>query len=168
MEGGDVKRLLAVGAAAVAIAAGYAVTATGQGGPPTGTLVFDVHIPQAAFGVNCGNAPQRVCFRRPRLASVGAGNGTVHVDGRKVGDAVFANIVAKRLGRNNLVELFFATVVFDEGSTLSFQGASSNRSIPYSVTGGTGTYAGARGVATEADVPSGRREFRVTVTVTFT
>jgi hypothetical protein len=163
-----VKRLLAVSAAAVALVIGYAVTASGQGGPPTGTQVFEVRIPQAAFGVNCGNRQQRVCFNRARLASIGAGNGTVHVDGRKVGTAVFANIVGKRRGRNIDLELFFATIVFDEGSTLSFQGASAEGGIPYAVSGGTGTYAGARGSATQADLPSRtNREFRLRVTVTF-
>jgi hypothetical protein len=162
------KRLLAVCAVAVAMVVGYTVSATGQGGPPTGAQVFEVRIPQAAFGLNCGSQPQRACFNRPRLGSIGAGSGTVWVDGRKVGDAVFSNTVGKRLGRNNTLDLFFATVVFDEGSTLNFQGASSNAAIPYAVSGGTGTYAGARGSATQADAPgSTNREFRIRVTVTF-
>ena len=51
---------------------------------------------------------------------------------------------------------------------MSVQGASSEgASIPYSVTGGTGAYAGASGTVVESEAPGTNREFRVNVTVTF-
>ena len=56
--------------------------------------------------------------------------------------------------------------------TLTFQGADQGGenapSIPSSITGGTGAYAGARGYATEQVAPTGSdREFRINVTLTF-
>jgi len=82
---------------------------------------------------------------------------------------VFASISAKKLSDCNTLDLFFATLVLRGGDTVSVQGASSEgASIPYSVTGGTGAYAGASGTVVESEAPGGtNREFRVNVTVTF-
>jgi hypothetical protein len=160
--------LLAVGVAAVMMVVGWVVSASGAPAPGT-VQTFEIRIKQSQFGANCGNKPQRACFRRPRLASVGAGNGDVYVGGRKVGTAVFANITGKTLRRGSL-DLFFATIVLGAGNTLSVQGASNDAGgqLPYSVSGGTGEYAGARGTVTESEAPGGsNREFRVNVTVTF-
>lgn len=68
-------------------------------------------------------------------------------------------------------ELFLATVVLRDG-TLTLQGASQggedSPSIPASITGGSGAYAGARGYTTEEFDPSStEEEFRLNVTVTF-
>lgn len=172
------KRLLAGGAVALVAIAVAVGTAIGQGTGGTlgagavGSKTFEVRIKSNQFGINCGNYTQRECFRRPRLASVGAGNGTIYVAGKKVGTAIFGNITGKRLGKEDSLDLFFATGVFDDGSTLSFQGADSEakqfESLPYSLTGGTGTYAGARGTVVDSEAPGGSNsEFRVNLSVTF-
>ena len=166
------KRLpvvLAVCVAAVLMVAGWVVTASSA--PPAGSVeTFEVRIKVNDFGVNCGNKPQPACFRKPRLASLGAGSGTVYRNGERIGTAVFSNIIAKQLRQQNTLDLFFATLVLNGGAhTLSVQGASSEgANIPYSVSGGTGTYAGARGTVVESEAPGGtNREFRINVTVTF-
>ncbi len=144
---------------------------TASGAPSPGTVqTFEIRIKAGDFGINCGNKGQRACFRsKPRLASVGAGSGTVYVNGERQGTAVFANISAKKLRDRNTLDLFFATLVLRGGDTVSVQGASSEgASIPYSVTGGTVAYAGASGTVVESEAPGGaNREFRVNVTVTF-
>ena len=170
------KRLLAglaVALVAIAVAVGSAVgqgTGGTLGAGAVGTKTFEVRIKQSQFGINCGRPSPANCFRKPRLASVGAGNGTVYVAGKKVGTAVFANVTGKKLGKGNTLDLFFATIVFDDGNTLSAQGATREEEnpLPYSVTGGTGTYAGARGTIVDSEAPGGtREEFRINVNVTF-
>ena len=165
------KRLpvvLAVCIAAALMVAGWVVTASGAPSPGT-VQTFEVRVKQNGFGVNCGNKPQRTCFRKSFLASVGAGNGKVFVNGEKVGTAIFANITGKKLKKQNTLELFFATIILDTGDTISAQGATTDAgSIPYSVTGGTGAYAGARGTIVESEAPGGTEtEFRINVTITF-
>lgn len=167
------KRLpvvLAVGVAAVLMVVGWVVTASGAPSPGT-VQTFEVRIKAKDFAINCGNKPQPACFRgKPRLASVGAGSGTVYVNGERKGTAVFANITGKKL-KKDTVDLFFATLVLNGGAdTISAQGAtlSEGSSLPYSVTGGTGAYAGARGTVVDSDAPgSTNQEFRINVTVTF-
>ena len=166
------KRLpvvLAVCVAAALMVVGWVVTASGAPSPGT-VQTFEIRVKADDFGINCGNKGQRACFRKPRLASVGAGNGTVHVNGERVGTAVFADITAKKLRDRDALNLFFATLVLGGGAdTLSVQGVSQDdASLPYSVTGGTGEYAGARGTVVESEAPGGsNQEFRINVTVTF-
>ena len=162
--------VFAVCVAAVLMVVGWVVTASGAPSPGT-VQTFEVRIKADDFGINCGNKGPRACLRgKPRLASVGAGSGTVYMNGERVGTAVFADIAAKKLKDRNMLSLFFATLVLHGGAdTVSVQGTSSEgASIPYSVTGGTGAYAGASGTVVESEAPgSTNREFRINVTVTF-
>ena len=67
-------------------------------------------------------------------------------------------------------ELSFVTVLFNDG-TITLQGVSledEDAPVTNSITGGTGAYAGARGVETEREASGGsRNEFRITVSLTF-
>jgi len=175
------KRLLA-GAAVLAAAggAGVAGSAIGQGTGGTlgakavGKQTVEVRIKESSanFGANCPDPKKSVreCERdeSPRIASVAGGNGAIYVDDRKVGTAYFSNVVAKR-GKSG-ADLFNATLVFSDG-TITLQGSSlyaQEDNQTNSITGGTGAYAGARGVEAEEMAPGGsRREFRVKVTLTF-
>jgi hypothetical protein len=170
--------------AALVLTAGLAVGATtmavGQGtggtvGPKAqGSTTFQVRLTERSFGAHCANTNNaRRCQRddNPRIASLSGGNGTVFQGDQRVGRAHFANVITQRGRRNSGGELFLATVVFSDG-TLTLQGASqggeNSPSIPSSITGGTGAYAGARGYTTEEDDPSStQREFRINVTATF-
>ena len=168
------KIIAAIGAACVALAGLLAVQAVGQGtggtlGPKAvGTQVFEVRIKGDQFGLHCpAEQRRRACANRPKLASISSGNAAVYQGGQRVGTAHFANIVTKR----RFGELFLATVVLNDG-TLTLQGAGQGGenapSIPSSITGGSGAYAGARGYTTEAEAPGGsQNEFRITVTATF-
>jgi hypothetical protein len=169
-------RYIAALSATAALAAGGATVAAGQGtggtvgAKATGTQQFEVRIPVRAVSLHCpAEQTRRACFDNPKLASVTAGNGAVLQDGANVGVAHFSNVTTKR-GRDG-AEMFFATVVFRDG-TVTLQGASNNADdappIPSAITGGTGAYAGARGVETEAEAPGGSdQEIRIKVTLTF-
>jgi hypothetical protein len=177
------KRLVASALAAATIGAGaFAVgSATGQGTGGTlgagavGTKTFEVRIKESQFGVNCGNLPQSRCFRvAPRLATVGAGNGQIFDGSNRVGTALFANITARKVSRQSTQDIFMATITFDNKvDSLSVLGPSaesennSDGALPYAIIGGTGIYAGARGVVTESNETEGRGEFRITLTFTF-
>ena len=162
-----------------ALAVGGATVAVGQGtggtlGPEAqGSTTLQVRITERSVGAHCANTnSERRCLRdsNPRLASIAAGNGTVFRGTRRVGRAHFSNIVTQRGRRASGGALFFATVVLDDG-TLTLQGASQGGqnapSIPSSITGGTGAYAGARGYATEREAARSRREVRIDLTFTF-
>ena len=166
-----VAHIAALGTTAV-LAAGVATVAVGQGtggvlGPKAvGTTSFEVRIKEKDVG--CDKPDVRRCFNRPRLGSVSAGHATVYQGGSRVGTAQFSNVITKR-GRNGS-EMFFASVILADG-TITVQGASlggENAPVVNSITGGTGAYAGARGVETEEEAPGGSRsEFRIKVTLTF-
>lgn len=173
-------RHIAVIGMAATIAAGGATVAVGQGtggtlGPKAqGSTTLQVRIAERGFGAHCANTNNaRRCLRdrNPRIAGIGAGNGTVFEGNERVGRAHFANIITQRGRRHTGGQLFLATLVLKDG-TLTLQGASQGGenapSIPSSITGGTGAYAGARGYATEQVAPAGsEREFRINVTFTF-
>jgi hypothetical protein len=164
-------KFAAVGMAAV-LAVGGATVAVGQGtggtvGPKAqGSTSFEVRIKTRDVG--CDKPDVRQCFNRPKLGAVSAGSGAVYQNGARVGTAHFTNVIAKR-GRNG-AEMFFATVLLSDG-TITLQGASldaENAPVNNSITGGTGAYAGARGVETEKEAPGGsREEFRIAVNLTF-
>lgn len=174
------RRHIAVIGMAATIAAGGATVAVGEGtggtlGPKAqGSTTLQVRLSERHFGAHCANTNNvRRCLRdnNPRIASIGAGHGTVFEGNKRVGRAHFANIITQRGRRHTGGQLFLATVVLKDG-TLTLQGASQGGenapSIPSSITGGTGAYAGARGYATEQVAPTGsEREFRINVTFTF-
>jgi hypothetical protein len=173
------RHIAALGMTA-ALAVGGTTVAVGQGtggvlGPKAqGSTTFQVRLTERNFGAHCANTNDaRRCMRdeNPRIGGIAGGNGTVYQGNQRVGRAHFVNVITQRGRRNSGGELFLATVVLSDG-TLTLQGASqggeSAPSIPSSITGGTGAYAGARGYATEEDDPSStQREFRINVTVTF-
>ena len=157
---------------AAALAVGGAAVAVGQGtggtvGPKAqGSTSFEVRI--KARDVGCDKRRVRQCFNNPRLGAVSAGSAAVFQGGARVGTAHFANVISKR-GRNG-AEMSFVTVLLNDG-TITLQGVSledEHAPVTSSITGGTGAYAGARGVETEREASGGsRNEFRITVSLTF-
>ena len=155
-----------------ALAAGGTTIAVGQGTGGTlgakaqGSTSFEVRI--KAQDVGCDKRSVRVCFNNPRLGAVSAGSGAVLQGNARVGTAHFTNVISKRGG--NGAEMFFASLLLNDG-TVTVQGASlddEDAPVVNSITGGTGAYAGARGVETEAEAPGGsRNEFRIRVNLTF-
>ena len=127
------RRLLAGALAVSLVGVGAAVgVATGQGTGGTvgagavGTKAFEVRVKQDQVNVNCGNLPQNRCFRRgPRLGNVIAGNGAIFDGTTRVGTALFANIASRVRGRNNVQEVFLATINFNNNvDSLSVLGPS--------------------------------------------
>ena len=174
------KRLLAGVLAAATIGAGaFAVgSATGQGTGGTlgaeavGTKNFTVQIRENRVGANCGNVSQQRCFRQgPKLANVIAGSGDILSGSNRVGTALFSNIVSRRIGSQRSLDIFMATITFNNKvDSLSVFGPSTDSeegSLPYSIIGGTGVYAGARGYVTEGKGTEGRGQFSIPLTFTF-
>jgi hypothetical protein len=156
-----VTAALAVAATTVAVGQGTGGT-LGQGAQ--GTKTFQVRIKERNVGFNCGRQTLRQCGRSARLASVSAGSGTVFQGTQRVGTAHFSTVVT-RVGRNG-GELFFASLLLNNGS-ITVQGAQAGDGTN-SITGGTGAYAGTRGVETETEASGAPRgEFRINVTFTF-
>ena len=144
---------------------GYAVSAGGQAGPPTGTETLELRFRARDIGVNCANRPPRACERSIRLANLNVGSGRVLRDGNAVGAVVFSNIRAKQ-GRNGL-DIFMARLVLNNGMIV-LEGVEAAQNVPHAVTGGTGAYAGARGTASDVEIRSEREdEFRLRLTLTF-
>ncbi len=161
---------LAVGGTTVAVGQGTGGT---LGSKAQGSTTLQVRLTEKGFGAHCANTNNtRRCLRdmNPRLASIGAGNGAVFQGSQRVGRAHFANIVTQRGRRHSGGDLFLATLILNDG-TITIQGGSQGGenapSIPSSITGGTGAYAGARGYTTEREAQSSAREFRIDVTFTF-
>ena len=163
---------LAVGGTAVAVGQGTGGT---LGPKAQGSFTLQVRLTERSFGVHCANTNDaRRCLRdtNPRIGSLSGGSGPVYQGEQRVGRAHFANVISQRGRRNSGGELFLATLVLSDG-TLTLQGAAQGGedapSIPSSITGGTGAYAGARGFTTEEPNAPGstRREFRINVTFTF-
>ena len=133
-------RRLLVGALAVSLVAAGAVVgvATGQGTGGTvgagavGTKTFEVRVKQNQISVNCGRPAPPQCFRRgPRLANVIAGNGAIYDGTTRVGTALFANIVGRKVGRNGTQEVFLATITFDNRTdSISVLGPSTSQGNP--------------------------------------
>jgi hypothetical protein len=170
---------VAVGAVAVALAGVGVGTAIGQGqggtlGPAAvGAKTFEVRIKEKDFGVNCGLDKANRCFRRgPRPANVIAGSGLVYDGGTKVGTAVFFNVIGKKLPKNNTIDVFSATITFnnrqDSLSVLGPSTTTGSTTLPYPIVGGTGAYAGARGTVTEGKGTNPvKGEFRIPLNFTF-
>jgi hypothetical protein len=167
------RYIVALGVTA-AVAVGGTTVAVGQGtggtlGPKAqGTQTFQVRIKERNVGFNCGRQALRRCARRPGLGSLTSGSGTVFQGDQRVGTAHFSSVLTQR-GRNG-GELFFASLILNDGS-VNVQGAQAgggNATLPNAITGGTGAYAGARGVETETEGSGAPRgEFRVNITLTF-
>jgi hypothetical protein len=174
-----VRRLLAGALAVSLVGAGAAVgVATGQGTGGTvgagavGTKSFEVRVKQNQIGVNCGRPAPPQCFRRgPRLANVIAGNGAIYDGTTRVGTALFANIVGRKVGRNGTQEVFLATITFDNRTdSISVLGPATSQgdtALPYAIIGGTGIYAGARGTVSEGRSTDTRTETRIPLNFTF-
>ena len=172
------RRLLLAGVVVAMVGITGVGLAVGQGtggtlGPgAVGTKNFTVTIRESQVGVNCGNLPQARCWRvPPRLGSVVSGSGLVSdATTVPVGRALFANIVSRRVGSQNTQDVFLATIAFNNKvDSISVMGPSSgdDSSLPYSIVGGTGTYAGARGYVTEGKTIEGRGTFSIPLTFTF-
>ena len=163
--------------AAVVVLAGVGATmAVGQGTGGTvgagasGTKTFEVRVKENAVGLNCvANKPAK-CFRlKPRIANLFAGNGRVYDGATRVGTAGFSSIATK-VGKNPL-DVFMATISFNNKvDSITVMGPSHEEGtpLPYSIVGGTGAYAGARGTITEKELDSPvKNEFRVQLNMVF-
>ncbi len=153
-----------------------ATSAIGQGtggtvGPAAvGAKTFEVRIKESNIGFNCVASKPRKCLRqRPRIANVFAGNGAVYDGSTRVGTAGFTAIASK-VKRPSL-DVFAATILFtNKVDSITVMGPSSDEgaALPYSIVGGTGAYAGARGTVTEGEESSPvRGEFRIPLNLTF-
>ena len=168
---------IVVGAVALALAGVGVGTAIGQGqggtlGPgAVGAKSFEVRIKEKDFGVNCGLDNANRCFRRgPRPANVIAGSGAVYDGSTKVGTAVFYNVTGKKLQKQNSLDVFSATISFaNRQDSLTVMGPSSDQgsTLPYSIVGGTGVYAGARGTVSEGKDTTVGKEIRIPLNFTF-
>lgn len=174
------KRFLAGALAATCVGAGAFVagSAIGQGTGGTlgsgavGAKTLEVRIQEKDFGVNCGLVNANKCFRRgPRPANVLAGSGAVYDGSTKVGTAVFFDVVGKKLQKQNTLDVFSATITFaNRQDSLSVLGPSTDQgsTLPYSIVGGTGIYAGARGTVSEGkETNPVKGEFRIPLNFTF-
>jgi hypothetical protein len=179
---GLISRRAAIAAGTVLLAVGAGATAAtiagGQSGagPPTGTLSFKVRLNTSASrnGINPAVPRDK---KRPKVADMTASNADLlSTDGRKIGvghdfDVTTYEGAKKYKGK----ALFYGNAVLDFGSgNFLFEqcvreDSPTNNSC--AVIGGTGIYAGARGVAVE-DANHGvedktNRTFTFTVNVTF-
>jgi hypothetical protein len=153
-----------------------ATSAVGQGtggtvGPAAvGTKTLEVRVKESNVGFNCvASKPSRCVRMRPRIANLLAGNGAVYDGSTRVGTAGFANIASK-VKRPSL-EVFTATILFNnKADSITVMGPASDQgeALPYSIVGGTGAYAGARGTVAEGkETPAGKREVRIPLNLTF-
>lgn len=149
------KRLLVVVGVLVLVGVGVG-SAVGQG---TGGTVGSSAVGTKEFGIQfkgfgCGSIPLRKCFSKARVGQVGAGHATVTDGGTKVGTAIFSNIAGKKMNRRAALNVFHAVLVFDnkvDSITVAGAAADTGPALPYSIVGGTGAYAGARGTVEDRD-----------------
>lgn len=173
------KRFLAGALAAALVGGGAFVagSAIGQGAGGTlgtgavGAKTFEVRVKNSQIGFNCGNLSQRRCFKRgPHPANVLGGSGAIFDGGTQVGTALFADITGRRLDSKNGQDVFMATITFNNRvDSISVLGPSSDQgaTLPYAIIGGTGIYAGARGVVNEGKSVDSKTESRIPLNFTF-
>ncbi len=170
------RHIAALGLTA-ALGIGATTVAVGQGtggtlGPKAqGSTTLQVRIGERAFRLHCADTNvARRCQRQraPRVGSIAAGTVAVFQGDERVGRAYSTNVITRR-ARGRTSDLFLATFVLRDG-TLTLQGATEGMgasSIPSTITGGTGAYAGARGFATEQAVGEAGGELRIDLRLTF-
>ena len=169
------NRLL-VGAVCALTGGIIATSALGQGaggtvGPAAvGTKTLEVRVKESNIGFNCVASKPSKCVRlRPRIANIFAGNGGIFDGSTRVGTAGFATLATK-VKRPSL-DVFMATILFtNKADSITVMGPASDQgaTLPYSIVGGTGAYAGARGTVTEGKETSPvKGEFRIPLTLTF-
>jgi hypothetical protein len=153
-----------------------ATSAVGQGTggsvgtAAVGTKTLEVRVKENAIAFNCVASKPRRCLRMPpRIANLLAGSGAVYDGSTRVGTTGFVN-VASKVKRPSL-EVFTATILFNNrADSITVMGPASDQgaALPYSIVGGTGAYAGARGTVTEGKETSpAKREIRIPLTLTF-
>ncbi len=177
MPGWSRMFLVAAGAATLAVGAGGATIAGSQdgAGPPTGTMSFKVRMEDKpnVRGINPAVPRDR---KRPKVSDLMAGNATIlATEGQPIGTAHFVDITTfegARRYRGRAVSSASSVYRFSDGQ-LFMQCVAVDLPInnDCAVIGGTGRYAGARGVAVE-DYRAGvedrrKRTFTLPVNVTF-
>jgi hypothetical protein len=165
----------AIGALTIALgtAGVIVVDAGGQAAaPPTGTLEFDVvnQTSGATAGANPAGGPRQ---RFPRIADLMAGNGKVVIDGRSAGRWDTITVTTDRgNGRGGgdaggiaqgIVTIGQDALVLG-GARVSYH---DRADVTGPITGGTGRYAGARGVAVSRVTQSTPRTLRQHFVLTF-
>ncbi len=167
-------------AAAAAVAAGGPGVAVGQGsgGPPTGTLEFDVKMFGPRYKDRAGVNPAVPRNKnRPKIADMQAAWGQVLMDGKAVGRSHHYEVTTYtppgRRYRGKGVFHWSDIISFGNGHQLYMEclAEDSPTDNHCAITGGTGRYAGARGSAV-VDYDRGREDrrrqtFTVPVVVTF-
>jgi len=145
MPSNTIRTLAAVAAAGLAVAALSALPASGQ--DPTRIVTFTT---------TQKNGDEQFIDLRPKGESPGdrfTVSSTIHMSGKKAG-----RVEADCLALDRSYEVFSCSGValLPDGS-ITFHGASANKTLPggvgakksiYAITGGTGTYIGAGGTAT--------------------
>jgi hypothetical protein len=172
------RSLLAAGVVTLAVGAGAATIAGGQGsaGPPTGSLSFKVQISPKhnQQGINPAVPRDK---KRPKVADLLAGDADVlSMDGQKIGKAHNFDITtfegAKKY-KGKAISIGNAVVDFGGANFLFVQciREDSPTNNNCAVIGGTGRFSGARGSAVEDSVhgveDKKNKTFTFPVTVTF-
>ena len=174
------RRIMVVAVAAVAVGgAAIATSAIGQGsggtvGPrATGTLEVQFRFTPAkrTGGINPAVPRNK---RRPKVADIFAGNGTVRINGERVGrvhafDVVTFEGARRYRGGAELIQPHMLDFGSNNLLLMTCRASDDRRSNPCGVTGGTGDFAGARGTAVVhfPSVVENRREQIIRVTFTF-
>jgi hypothetical protein len=170
-----VVSVLAVGCAAAV--GGGAVIAQGQApappAPPTGTLEVEVTTRQADSGYNAANPRARGI----RIADVTAANGRITGPGALRGTTHFIQVITDRGTGGTRPRAFklvaLATFDFGNGDTLigsaivSPPASGRPEPVPGTILGGTGRFAGARGVGVQTFISRTRTTERSRFTFTF-
>jgi hypothetical protein len=167
----------ALAVSCAAAVGGGAVIAQGQApvppGPPTGTLEFEVTVRSGDFGVNRAFARAR----GPHIGDVLALNGRITGPGALRGTVDAAQVITDQgNGRPNARGVRFGSRAyfdFGNGDTLIADAIispdESDRTgrVEEAIVGGTGRFAGARGVGAQTRISDTRRESRSRFTFTF-
>ena len=140
------------------------------GSAAVGTKTLEVRVKERDIGFNCvASKPKRCLQLPPRVANIFAGSGAIYDGSSRVGTAGFSTITTK-VKRPSL-DVFMATILFtNKADSITVMGPASDQgaTLPYSIVGGTGAYAGARGTVTEGKETSpSKGEFRIPLTLTF-
>jgi hypothetical protein len=172
------SRVIASMLAVSCVAAGCgAVTAQGQAPapptPPTGTLEIDVTARQADAGFN----PANPRARGPRIADIFASNGRITGPGALRGTTSIVQFITDRgtggTRPRGVKIAALATFDFGNGDTLigsavlALPARGRPGPLPGTILGGTGRFAGARGVGVQTIISETRTTFRSRFTFTF-
>lgn len=136
-----------------------------------GTLDFSIVLKntKSSQGINPAAPRNR---RRPKVADMTAGNGELRVDGRRVGTAhsfeVTTDEGARRYrGGAEFLQTFMGDFGKDDVIFGHCRASDDPRKNPCAVVGGTGRFAGARGIMTQGEVTGTKTTQTIRFRITF-